>query len=84
MQLLKSSDETCKVPEQFVSEVFVVTDDAVISSVNVTATVVSVDTDETPSEGVIEDTNGANSLSIVLSFPEKIQTTMFTVPKIIL
>ena len=31
-----------------------------IESVNVTAIVVSVDTDETPSEGVIEDTNGAN------------------------
>ncbi len=41
-------------------DVFVVTDDVDISSVNVTATVVSVDTDVTPSEGVIEDTKGAN------------------------
>jgi len=43
-----------------VSEIFVEIVDEFISSENVTAIVVSVETDETPSEGEIEDTNGVN------------------------
>ena len=41
MQVEKSSDDIWKLPEQFVSLVFVVTDQVTIFSLNVTATVVS-------------------------------------------
>ena len=57
-QELKLSEDTWRVPEQEVSDVFVVTLEELISLEKVTEIDVFMEIDETPSEGMREETIG--------------------------
>ena len=59
IQVLKLSEDTWKVPEQEVSEVFVVTEVVSIASEKVTEIDEETETDVSESEGEVEETVGA-------------------------
>ena len=57
-QVLKLSEDTCKVPEQLVSEILVVIEVLSIASEKVTEMVESMDTVVSESDGEVEETVG--------------------------